>query len=144
MIDLENGEHLVWEGRPGWSWVTGRLLFPALLFLLGVWFAFGGVKGETVSFFILIIAIGYLFYVLSKLEPERYMLTNRRAIALVDKRVSQIKLADLQDVLVIQSIFERIGDVGSLKLTAAGGSPASVTFHALSHPERVRSMVVPG
>ena len=143
MVDLAEGEQFLWKGRQAWAYSFDRLLFGLLLFLLGMWFTYGGAKGETVAIFLFPIATGYLLYVFLRRGTRFYTVTKRRVFAevgLVGSRVSEIKLADLRNIQLRQTFFERIWGIGTIELRPES-SGTEVVFEGISDPEHLKELI---
>ena len=122
---LEPGETLVWHGRPdkdrlvrrqyGWCFFAGAFLGLSLIWAWG-----SAQRGTIVSLFVaLLFALTGLAVVVGKgrevmaARKTRYLVTDRRAVILIDRKVPEIQSFAPKDIgpIEIKNVKDGAGDV---------------------------------
>lgn len=67
------------------------------------------------------------------------VIESRRGI--IGRDVQSIRLRDLRNVNVRQSLFQRIFFVGDVEFSSSGGSGVEVVFHGVPSPMEVKTLV---
>ena len=59
---------------------------------------------------------------------------------LIARKVSSIRVRDLRNINVRQTLWQRLMDVGDVEFSSAGGSGIEVSFRGVSDPLQVKSL----
>jgi uncharacterized membrane protein YdbT with pleckstrin-like domain len=59
---------------------------------------------------------------------------------LIARKVSSIRVRDLRNINVKQSLWQRLMGVGDVEFSSAGGSGIEVSFRGVSDPLQVKSL----
>ncbi len=95
------------------------LLFPALFLILGV-------------------AILYRHYCWRFTIGDD---TVESHYGIVARNVKSIRIKDLRNINLRQSLFQRIFGIGDLEFSSAGGADIEVTFFGIQHPMDIKNKV---
>lgn len=138
-------ERVVWSGRPSWrgrvSIFAPGLLLAVLVLVLGLLLGL-----DVVLALVLTLAIAAVTLVWGLLETIRwrYTITNRRVFVrhgLVTVNEQTARLERVQDLLLRQSVFDRLFGVGTLAIDTAGSEGGALEFKALRSPTEVREIL---
>jgi membrane protein YdbS with pleckstrin-like domain len=145
---LNEGEEIVFEGRPNWS----LLFWPVTLGLIvaaGLGIALAALPKNGYGW--AGIAIGVVFVVdvavvlarIVRWRTTSLVITNLRIIyrhGVLRRAGREIPIDRVQDVSYSQKIVERIVGAGSLTIESAGDQGRE-PFPDISHPEKMQSMI---
>jgi uncharacterized membrane protein YdbT with pleckstrin-like domain len=139
-VDLREGEHVLYEGRPAWrallafyiygvlgAIVVGVVLFLAASSVVGI-LAFVAIVAVTV-------VVGYLRRLFTK-----YVITNRRLHinrGIVRRNVQETRLERVQNVNYDQSVLDRLLRVGNVDFDTAGTDDSDFRFDWVNRPDAV-------
>jgi len=139
-VDLREGEHVLYEGRPAWRallafYVYGVLAAIAVGAIL--WFAADAVVGVSagVAIVVLTLVVGYLRRLFT-----RYLITTRRlriTRGIVRRRVQETRLERVQNVNYDQSVLDRVLRVGTVDFDTAGTDDSEFRFEWVNGPDVV-------
>ncbi|MEM9412362.1 MAG: PH domain-containing protein [Planctomycetota bacterium] len=152
---LLDGESVIEVIRPVWTGHLGSLglivfLAPVFLWPLVVFFA----TGQAWSFWTavpmasvhLLLSALLVYSALASVSGQRYVLTNRRIIAVFDfitKRESMLYFDRIQNVGVHQGVLDSPFSTGTISIqTASGGNEPEVKLHAIQNPANVREKLM--
>lgn len=151
MVQLASDERLLWQGAPGWSNFLGMLSFAVLLVAGGGAIPFvpaEPVPGIGAASAILIgLALVVFAVVVVQRATRRYTVTTQRAIVeqgLLSRHVFEIELANVRDLQLRQSVWERVLGTGTLEISSAGRDTAEVVFAGVPSPDQVKEFVRQG
>lgn len=142
---LTDEERVVWTGRPSWrgrmSIFAPGLLLAVLLLVVGLWTGLG--VGPA---FLIALAVAVVTLVWGLLETIRwkYTITNRRVFVrhgLITVNEQTARLERVQDLLLRQSVFDRLFGVGTLEIDTAGSEGGAFEFKGLRSPTEVREIL---
>lgn len=148
MISLNEGEQVLWEGRPdkgvllpwcltklvGWMFMAVLLTFALVLMFAAIWmeivqeqqganpFPMTGVALQLVTPVALVVGIAYVWMLR---RTYRYAITNHRCVlegGVIIRRRRSVHYHKVTDVEVSQNPLERLLGLSSLKLYTAGTS----------------------
>jgi len=150
-LDLLDGEEVIWVIRPVAKGFLNE--FVGLLILIGataVLYSMNPFGDESLS--LMITGFGVLVGALLILIPlcnwigHSYIITDRRVIGRFDfivHRESTIYFEKVQNVRVIQGIFDNIVDTGMVTMeTAAGAMMPEETLRWISSPRALRGKIM--
>ncbi len=127
------------------------ILVAILLFVLFVYF---GVKGAAAgggrNVQIVLVLIGVPMLVLVAVIVYRYHVwtftirsgTIESCRGIIGRDVHSIRVQDLRNVNVRQTIWQRLLGVGDVEFSSAGGAGVEVTFYGVSGPLRIKDSVM--
>lgn len=141
-----------YSSRPAWRNQWGLMLLAALAFVasLAALAVAGGLvagPGETGTVILLLTPV-LLVVVLLTLLYRHYMwrfvvsetsIESHRGI--IGRHVKYIRIRDLRNINLNQSLFQRIFGVGDLEFSSSGGGGIEVTFFGITDPQTVRELV---
>ena len=142
-------ETMNYIARPAWLnqwWQIG------ILFLMPVVFILAYLKGD--QYFsapnlrvVLVVCVAVFVYLLAVVIYRRYSWAytiNGETIesreGLIARKVSSIRVRDLRNINVKQSLWQRLLGVGNVEFSRAGGSGIEVSFRGVSDPLQVKSL----
>lgn len=129
------------------------ILVAMLLFLLFVYFgAKGAAAGGGRNVQIVLALIGVPMLVLVAVIVYRYHVwtftirggTIESCRGIIGRDVQSIRVQDLRNVNVRQTIWQRLLGVGDVEFSSAGGAGVEVTFYGVSDPLRIKDSVMRG
>lgn len=145
---LNEGEEIVYEGRPNWS----LLFWPTTLGLIvaaGLGIALAELPENGYGWAGIAIAVVFVADVVMVLariirwRTTSLVVTNLRIIyrhGVIRRAGREIPIDRVQDVSYTQTIIERIVRAGSLTIESAGDQGRE-PFPDISHPEKMQSMI---
>ena len=137
---LEEGEHIVLNGRLHWVSICEYIFSSIFLFLLGIGFVVAGVMVPNPLFYIaagVSVLVALIVYLVGRLIRTRteFAVTTDRFIqkeGILNVKMTEIPLYKIETVNFYQSFWQRM--VGS------GGT--SHQIHRIEHPMEVRKTIV--
>ncbi len=141
-------ETMNYIARPAWLnqwWQIGIMLLMPVVFVLAY------LKGD--QYFsapnlrvVLVVCVAVFVYLIAVVIYRRYSWAytiNGETIesreGLIARKVKSIRIQDLRNINVNQSLWQRIVGVGDVEFSSAGGSGIEVTFRGVSDPLQVKS-----
>jgi uncharacterized membrane protein YdbT with pleckstrin-like domain len=127
------------------------ILVAILLFMAFVYFGFkGAAAGGGTNVQIVLALIGVPMLVLVAVIAYRRLAwtfsirgdTIESCRGIIGRDVQSIRVQDLRNVNVRQSIFQRLFGVGDVEFSSAGGAGVEVTFYGVRDPLRVKERVM--
>jgi uncharacterized membrane protein YdbT with pleckstrin-like domain len=135
--------------RPAWLnqwWQIG------IMFLMPVVFILAYLKGHQyfssenlrVVYVVIVAVFVYLAVVVIYRRYSWAYMINGETIesreGLIARKVSSIRVRDLRNINVKQSLWQRLMGVGDVEFSSAGGSGIEVSFRGVSDPLQVKSL----
>lgn len=135
-------EKVLWEGRPSWWTVWPSLLIGDLILLLAPALWWSG-RGE---FALWAVAAALPFYLLAVLKRASalYTVTDQRvraSLGLFARRVDEVEAADVRNVILTQTFFERMVGTGTVGLSTSAGDGVEVVLVGVPEAEAVKEAV---
>ncbi len=134
--------------RPAWLnqwWQIGILFLMPVVFVLGYLKGHQYFSSENLRVVLVVIAAVFV-YLLAVVVYRRYSWAytiNGETIesreGLIARKVCSIRVRDLRNINVKQSLWQRLMGVGDVEFSSAGGSGIEVTFRGVSDPLQVKS-----
>jgi uncharacterized membrane protein YdbT with pleckstrin-like domain len=150
-MDLEPGEHIIFEGHPSWRSILGFYI-KGLLFAVVAGAIVGGVtkatgdkvdKGLVTLVVVLVIVIvlvgGYLMRLFTTYTISNHRLHIRRGI--VARAEQQTQINRVQNVNTHQSVLQRMLMVGTVDFDTAAGDDYDFKFAGVANPADVVAAV---
>jgi uncharacterized membrane protein YdbT with pleckstrin-like domain len=139
-VELREGEHALYEGRPAWRALLGFYLWGLLLAaVVGVvlWLATSPAVGVLIGVGVAVVTVlvGYL-----RRLSTKYLITTRRlriTRGILRRKVQETRLERVQNVNYDQSLIDRALRVGTVDFDTAGADDSEFRFEWVTHPERV-------
>jgi uncharacterized membrane protein YdbT with pleckstrin-like domain len=142
-------ENMNYIARPAWQnqwWQIG------ILFLMPVVFILAYLKGD--QYFsapnlrvVLVVCVAVFIYLVAVVIYRRYSWAytiNGETIesreGLIARKVKSIRIQDLRNINVNQSLWQRIVGVGDVEFSSAGGSGIEVVFRGVDKPLQVKQL----
>lgn len=132
-----------YSARPAWRNSLLRIITALSLFAFGIVLAFTGLAEADPPARLAVAALGVLI-ALFMLAPGvyehyawRYLIADRSIEChhgILSREVQAIRLRDLRNVNVRQSLLQRLLDVGDVEFSSAGGSGIEVAFRGVVDP----------
>ncbi|MGH3024568.1 MAG: PH domain-containing protein [Gaiellaceae bacterium] len=142
---LTDEERVVWTGRPSWrgrvSIFAPGLLLAVVVLVAGLWTGVGAGISLLLALAVVVVTLAW-----GLLETIRwkYTITNRRVFVrhgLITVNEQTARLERVQDLLLRQSLFDRLFGVGTLEIDTAGSEGGALEFKALRSPAEVREIL---
>jgi len=141
-------ETMNYIARPAWLnqwWQIGILFLMPVVFVLGYLKGHQYFSSENLRVVLVVIAAVFV-YLLAVVVYRRYSWAytiNGETIesreGLIARKVCSIRVRDLRNINVKQSLWQRLMGVGDVEFSSAGGSGIEVTFRGVSDPLQVKS-----
>jgi uncharacterized membrane protein YdbT with pleckstrin-like domain len=148
---LHPGEQVLYEGHPSWRaildfYLKGILLTALICLLVAVGTNVFG--DETESGLVTIIAVvGVALTILVgfiKRVATSYTITNRRLHikrGIISRTIQETRLERVQNVNYVQSVIQRMLQIGNVDFDTAAGDDYNFTFDGVADPAEVVHMV---
>jgi uncharacterized membrane protein YdbT with pleckstrin-like domain len=147
LLDLREGESIIFHGHPSWLSMLGLhaqgfMLAVAAGVLAGVLSALlaGHVEAGWIVLAVLVVfAIVITRGALRRLRTT-YTITTRRLtieLGLLGREVHETRIERIQNVAASQSLLERALGVGDVSFDTAGGAAFDFSFRGVAHPRRI-------
>ena len=146
-MDLEPGEHLIFEGHPSWRSILGfyfqGLVVAAIAGALAgaaTQAAGGEVQGGLVTLVVLValaivLALGWLKRLFTTYTISNHRLHIRRGI--VARAEQQTAITRVQNVNTYQSVLQRMLAIGDVNFDTAAGDDFDFEFGGVASPQEV-------
>jgi uncharacterized membrane protein YdbT with pleckstrin-like domain len=140
-MELKEGEHPIYEGRPSWralmSFYAGGVGLAVLaVVILGVLAgSWGAAVVVGVAIAGLTLVVGYLRRI-----STNYLITNHRlriSRGIVRRKVQETRLERVQNVNYQQGVLDRLLGVGTVDFDTAGTDDSEFRFDWVNGPEQV-------
>jgi len=138
-----------YQGRPAWRHQWFALCVVLVLLLVAVIVplfiaTFEGSIGSAIGYLFPLISLILVLVILYRRYSWKYSVTpetieSRHGI--IARNISSIRVKDLRNVNLKQSLFQRILRIGDLEFSSAGGSGIEVTFFGIPDPMEVKKQV---
>jgi uncharacterized membrane protein YdbT with pleckstrin-like domain len=144
-MDLQPGEHVIYEGHPSWRSTLGFYLLGLLAAAAAgaiAYFASGAGLAAAVGGGVLLVAliVGWLRRI-----TTRYLITNRKLQirhGILSKNVEHTRVERIVDVTVRQSVWQRILAIGAVDFDNASGQGQDLfRFTGIASPYEVTQAV---
>ncbi|HEU4450206.1 MAG TPA: PH domain-containing protein [Gaiellaceae bacterium] len=142
---LTDDERVIWTGRPSWrgrlSIFAPGLALAVLVLVLGLVLDLG--LGLSLLLALAIAAVTVAWGLLETIR-WKYTITDRRVFVrhgLITVNEQTARLERVQDLLLRQSVFDRLFGVGTLEIDTAGSEGGALEFKALRAPSEVREVL---
>ena len=146
-MDLQSGEHVIFEGHPSWRSILAFYLTGLVIVVLGgaIAAAATGVLGDevdkgivgTVAIVLLVVmlVIGYIKRLFTTYTITNHRLHIRRGI--VARAEQQTQVNRVQNVNTHQSVLQRLLMVGDVNFDTAAGDDYDFQFAGVASPHEV-------
>jgi uncharacterized membrane protein YdbT with pleckstrin-like domain len=139
-MDLESGEHLIFEGHPSWRSILGFYLRGLVVAALCGAIAYLAVDlGVAVLVALLVIVIALVAGYVKRLFTT-YTITNHRLHirrGIVARAEQQTQINRVQNVNTHQSILQRMLVIGDVDFDTAAGDDYDFEFAGVASPQEV-------
>ena len=136
------------EIRPSWRDQIGLLLLVAALAVASVWMLFSPISGLSPQVAVGALAVMALI-ALTVLLYRHYVWSFRIAdsaiescYGIISRNVHSIRIRDLRNINVRQSILQRILGIGDIEFSSAGGAGIEVTFVGIAAPLALKEEIL--
>ncbi len=135
--------------RPAWRNQWLAIIIEALLFLLSILMFIGTAASEelvyrvSVGLFPLIFVV-VAIVILYRRYSWRFTITNETiesSYGIISRNVKSIRVKDLRNVNLKQSILQRIFGVGDLEFSSSGGVGIEVSFYGITKPMEIKNQI---
>jgi uncharacterized membrane protein YdbT with pleckstrin-like domain len=150
-MDLEPGEHIIFEGHPSWRSILGFYIKGLVVAAIGGAIAAGVTKatGDEVAvgivtlvvvvLIVVVLVAGYLMRLFTTYTISNHRLHIRRGI--VARAEQQTQISRVQNVNTHQSVLQRVLAVGTVNFDTAAGDDYDFEFAGVSSPADVVAAV---
>lgn len=142
-------ENMNYLARPAWLnqwWQIGIMFLMPFVFILAYLKGHQYFSSENLRVVYVVIVVVFV-YLIAMVIYRRYSWAytiNGETIesreGLIARKVSSIRVRDLRNLIVKQSLWQRLVGVGDVELSSAGGSGIEVSFRGVSDPLQVKSL----
>ena len=142
-------ETMSYVARPAWMnqwWQIGLAVLLPFVFVLAYLKGHQYFSSENLRV-VLVVIVAVFVYLLAVVIYRRYSWAytiNGEVIesreGLIARKVSSIRVRDLRNINVKQSLWQRLLGVGDVEFSSAGGSGIEVSFRGVSDPLQVKSL----
>ncbi len=125
-LSLEDGEEVIWSGRPKMNSIYPSLAFGVLLIPV---FGLG----------LLIILASYLY-----IQNTHFIVSSEgvyKKTGIVSRRVKNIGFNKIQDISFSQGVFGNYFDYGNVEISTAGGQNVEMRFNSVEDPKKVQELI---
>ncbi|GMQ91008.1 MAG: hypothetical protein BMS9Abin11_0313 [Gammaproteobacteria bacterium] len=139
-----------YRSRPAWrtQWLSLGLEFILLIGLLWIFWTVIANDPESwklwLYLFALLCATGLVFPILYRHYAWRYSVDGENIesrYGIIARQVHSIRILDLRNVNVKQSILQRLIGIGNVEFSSAGGEGIEVVFIAITSPMQLKERV---
>jgi uncharacterized membrane protein YdbT with pleckstrin-like domain len=139
-MDLESGEHLIFEGHPSWRSILGFYLRGLVVAALCGAIAYLAVDlGVAVLVALVVIVIAFVAGYVKRLFTT-YTITNHRLHirrGIVARAEQQTQINRVQNVNTHQSVLQRMLVIGNVNFDTAAGDDYDFEFSGVADPQDV-------
>jgi uncharacterized membrane protein YdbT with pleckstrin-like domain len=139
-MDLEPGEHLIFEGHPSWRSILDFYFKGVLLIAVAVAIAYVAADtGTAVLVGIVLLAIALVAGYVKRLFTTYTITDNRLHIrrGIVARAEQQTLVSRVQNVNTSQSVIERMLVIGTVDFDTAAGDDYEFQFSGVANPHEV-------
>ena len=150
-MDLEPGEHVIFEGHPSWRSILGFYAKGLLVVVLGGAAAAGATKiadDEVESGLVTLVVLALIAIVLVAGYVKRlfttYTISNHRLHirrGIVARAEQQTQISRVQNVNTHQSVLQRVLQIGDVNFDTAAGDDYDFQFGGVGDPSEVVASV---
>ena len=142
---LNEDEEVVLDLRPHWWHMAGPSLFLVLSVAAAIYIASKTDRGWVRIPFLVLVLIALVWFLarVARWVTTNLVVTSDRLIVrtgVVAKRGREIPLERINDIVVTQSLFERVLGAGDLMIES-GGERGQESFHNCPRPPRVQNEI---
>ncbi len=139
-----------YRSRPAWrtQWLSLGLEFILLIGLLWIFWTVVANDPEPwqrwLYLFALLCATALVFPILYRHYAWRYSVDDENIesrYGIIARQVHSIRIQDLRNVNVKQSILQRLIGIGDVEFSSAGGEGIEVVFNAITSPMQLKERV---
>jgi len=142
-----------YSGRPAWRNQWLAITVAVVLFLLSILMLIGLAATEEVGdasilWFLPVVLQALVLVLVLTILYRRYSWkfsvsseTIESHHGIIARSIRSIRVKDLRNVNLKQSLFQRIFGIGNLEFSSAGGAGIEVTFYGITHPMEVKQRV---
>lgn len=146
-MELEEGEHVIFEGHPSWRSILDFYVKGLLLIVIAGVIAGGATKlasddvnvgltsGVVVGLLVVLLVIGYLKRLFTTYTITNVRLHIRRGI--VARAEQQTQVNRVQNVNTHQSVLQRLLFIGNVDFDTAAGDDYEFSFNGVASPHEV-------
>ena len=146
-MDLEAGEHVIFEGHPSWRSILDFYVKGVLLIVVAGLLAGGATKiatdeldtglttGVVVALLVILLVIGYVKRLFTTYTITNIRLHIRRGI--VARAEQQTQVNRVQNVNTHQSVLQRMLFIGNVDFDTAAGDDYEFSFKGVASPHEV-------
>jgi uncharacterized membrane protein YdbT with pleckstrin-like domain len=146
-MDLEAGEHVIFEGHPSWRSILDFYVKGLLLIVIAGVIAGGATKlanddvgvgltsGVVVALLVILLVIGYLKRLFTTYTITNVRLHIRRGI--IARAEQQTTVNRVQNVNTHQSVLQRMLFIGNVDFDTAAGDDYEFSFSGVAQPHEV-------
>jgi len=150
-MDLEPGEHIIFEGHPSWRSILGFYIKGLLVAAVGGAIVAGITRGTSdkvdsglvtlavIGLLVVVLAGGYLMRLFTTYTISNHRLHIRRGI--IARAEQQTQINRVQNVNTHQSMLQRVLMIGTVDFDTAAGDDYDFEFAGVASPAEVVAAV---
>ena len=139
-MDLETGEHLIFEGHPSWRSILG--FYVKGIVLVAIATAVAAVAADTglatvvaIVLLAIVLLAGYVKRLFTTYTITNHRLHIRRGI--IARAEQQTQISRVQNVNTHQSVLQRMLMIGTVNFDTAAGDDYDFQFGGVARPHEV-------
>lgn len=145
---LEEGEHIILNGRLHWTSIANYLISTWILVLIAIAlmvYAYVGDQPNLLWVGGVALVVAFCVYLVGRIIRTRseFAVTEGRFIqkdGIFNIKMTEIPLYKVETVNFYQTVWQRILSTGCIELVGSGGT--SHKIHSIEHPMEVRKTIV--
>jgi uncharacterized membrane protein YdbT with pleckstrin-like domain len=140
-VDLESGEHLIFQGHPSWRSIVGFYLKGLGIVAIAGAIAYLATDASVATLVVVLVVLaGVLVSGYVKRLFTTYTITNHRLHirrGIVARAQQQTQVSRVQNVNTHQSVLQRVLVIGNVNFDTAAGDDYDFEFSGVANPQDV-------
>jgi uncharacterized membrane protein YdbT with pleckstrin-like domain len=139
-VDLEAGEHIIFQGHPSWRsilafYIKGLLIIAVAVVIAELASGTPAAAGSGSLVLVVVLVVGYVKRLFTTYTITDHRLHIRRGI--VARAEQQTLINRVQNVNTHQSVLQRMLGIGTVDFDTAAGDDYDFQFAGVAHPHDV-------
>lgn len=145
---LEEGEHIIFNGRLHWTSIASYLIWTTILVIVAIAlmvYAYVGDQPNLLWVGGVALVVAFVIYIIGRVVRTRseFAITEGRFIqkdGILNIQMTEIPLFKVETVNFYQTLWQRMLGTGCIELVGSGGTCHNI--HCIEHPMEVRKTIV--
>jgi uncharacterized membrane protein YdbT with pleckstrin-like domain len=139
-VDLETGEHIIFQGHPSWRsilafYLKGVLIIAVAAVIAQLASGTGAAAGSGLLVLVIVLVVGYVKRLFTTYTITDHRLHIRRGI--IARAEQQTLINRVQNVNTRQSVLQRMLGIGTVDFDTAAGDDYDFQFAGVAKPHDV-------